>query len=963
MRLAVKIFSCLIFQPSFQNMPTQAPKTFEIAQLDGITGGAFSAPTSGERAARVKEWLAGNPDTELQQAVFKELSVKDKGAARWIKERLDEARRAKGQEQLMAEWALRAQTLLDAGKIHMADAMAWQRDAAKAGAPLSKEPLAALKVQLAERVRAIEDLEHHTQVQREAAVLLAQRIEILSTKSWQEAQAAATGLRADVAHWQAQALELQAKPGWPSVDVKFAGMLDASLRQLTLVSDAFDAAAQMAVAASLDPAAPLPPVPVWAEALRAARGEAVTPKPAKAAVDPEVRAQAVAATQAALDKLETEIAEGHGKASAGAANALRQTIKEYGKLIDAKLEARAQAALAAAGELEGWQRWRADQLRQELVTKAEGLLQRPEGQTIGGRKMQESLRTLREQWKLTDQGGVPNHGLWKRFDHACNDAYKVVEAWLEKIKADAVEHRAQRLALIAEVDAWAADNRTALDDDWKGFQRILMQFGDRWRNGGHLGEKAFAELQPLWKTAIDNAAAPLEAVQAENLALRRAMVDEAQALGAAPELRIDAVKSLQQRWQRLAQGVPLDRRLEQKLWDAFRRPIDEAFNRKTAEREKAQAHLGARDRAVIDASQALQAANASNDAQRIRQAMADLDAALRGQLQARAAEQAASAQLTEAAALASAAPTASPDATDTADTGDAAVALADLVDPGSVDGLAPPSEVALSDMPEAAAEAEAVAVAEVQAEPVSPPPPPPAPRPVVVARRGDDRPGQQREAAPAPAGARRTGDRPGERSGAPRGAGPGMAGRPGAAGAPRDDRGFGRGFDDRRAPRADAADAPPRLGDAAFRAQREALEGAQQALNRMAVQAHGEVLVQLLAAWEQRDPEMLPAAQALGSKQAASVRPQWRAVLASGPTAQAQAAGEALLRLEMAAEVPTPAEFVDARRAFQLKLLTRRNDPPPAQTWAHDAATVFASGHEPGSARRLQAAFKVLLRR
>ena len=927
-------------------MPTQAPKTFEIAQLDGITGGAFSAPTSGERAARVKEWLASNPDTELQQAVFKELSVKDKGAARWIKERLDESRRAKGQEQLMAEWALRAQTLLDAEKINMADAMAWQRDAAKAGAPLSKEPLAALKVQLAERVRAIEDLEHHTQVQREAAVLLAQRIEILSTKSWQEAQAAAAGLHADVAHWQAQALELQGKRGWPSVDVKFAGMLDASLRQLTLVSDAFDAAAQMAVAAAQDPAAPLPPVPVWAEALRAARGEAVTPKPAKAAVDPEVRAQAIAATQAALDKLETEIAEGHGKASAGAANALRQAIKEYGKLIDAKLEARAQAALAAAGELEGWQRWRADQLRQELVTKAEGLLQRPEGQTIGGRKMQETLRTLREQWKLTDQGGVPNHGLWKRFDHACNDAYKVVEAWLERIKADAVEHRAQRLVLIAEVDAWAADNRTALDADWKGFQRILMQFADRWRNGGHLGEKAFAELQPLWKAAIDHAAAPLEAVQADNLALRRAMVEEAQALGAAPELRIDAVKSLQQRWQRLAQCVPLDRRLEQKLWDAFRRPIDEAFNRKTAEREKAQAHLGARDRAVIDASQALQAANASNDAQRIRQAMADLDAALRGQLQARAAEQAASAQLMEAAALAPAAPVAEPDAEEAADAGEAAAAVAERVEPESVDGLVPPSDAVPDDMPEAAAPEAAATV----------PPPPPVPRPVVVARRGDDRPGQQREAAPAAAGARR----PGERPGAPRGAG---TGRPGAAGAPRDDRGFGRGFDDRRAPRADAADAPPRLGDAAFRAQREALEGAQQALNRMAVQAHGEVLVQLLAAWEQRDPEALPAAQALGSKQAASVRPQWRAVLASGPTAQAQAAGEALLRLEMAAEVPTPAEFVDARRAFQLKLLTRRNDPPPAQTWAQDAATVFASGHEPGSARRLQTAFKVLLRR
>ena len=88
------------------------------------------------------------------------------------------------------------------------------------------------------------------------------------------------------------------------------------------------------------------------------------------------------------------------------------------------------------------------------------------------------------------------------------------------------------------------------------------------------------------------------------------------------------------RWQRLAQSVPLDRRLEQKLWDAFRQPIDEAFNRKTAEREQAQAQLGARDRAVLEASKALQAANTSQDAQRIRQAMADFNGGRFGRMPA-----------------------------------------------------------------------------------------------------------------------------------------------------------------------------------------------------------------------------------------------------------------------------------------------------------------------------------------
>jgi ATP-dependent RNA helicase SUPV3L1/SUV3 len=65
------------------------------------------------------------------------------------------------------------------------------------------------------------------------------------------------------------------------------------------------------------------------------------------------------------------------------------------------------------------------------------------------------------------------------------------------------------------------------------------------------------------------------------------MIEEAKVLGAAPQLRIDAVKSLQQRWQAEAQTVPLDRKQEQKLWDAFRKPIDDAFQRKTEDRERA----------------------------------------------------------------------------------------------------------------------------------------------------------------------------------------------------------------------------------------------------------------------------------------------------------------------------------------------------------------------------------------
>ena len=92
----------------------------------------------------------------------------------------------------------------------------------------------------------------------------------------------------------------------------------------------------------------------------------------------------------------------------------------------------------------------------------------------------------------------------------------------------------------------------------------------------------------------------------------------------------------------------------------------------------------------------------------------------------------------------------------------------------------------------------------------------------------------------------------------------------------------------------------------------------------------------------------------------AAVRSAWSQALSAAPAGDAS---EALLRLEMAAEVPTPAEHLNARRALQLHLLTRRNDPAPAQTWGQDTARVLASASDAASARRLQAALKALLRK
>jgi len=967
-------------------------KTPDLSALDALTVGAFTAATSGERISLLQAWLLTEPSLAALQDVFKEMSHRDKGAAKVLRDSMDEKRRNIEQEALAHSWAEKGTALRDAPRINIADAMAWQRDAAKAGAPLSREPLAGLKTALADRVKAIEDLQHQSQVQREAAVLLAQRVEVLSTKPWQDAQAQREALQADLDRWHAQAMSLTDDAQWSSVDAKFPPALQTSAQQLQAVWLAFGDALQLTEAAAADPQAPLPAVPAWAEQIRQVRNPSQV----------QTHAQAQAPTQSAEPSQNTPTAS-----AAGVASEATRKVKPMGDkvLVD---QQRLELAMQAEALFKPASNKSKDKASQKVEEVPSGATQEVTGAitdelssavaqeasteatppdapafatesnqsgeseivatthtnpattepslvpAMGGRKMQETLRNLREEWKKVDKQAAPNPALWKRFDAACNKAHVVVDAWLKEARAQTAANKAQRLALIEELKTWAAEH--AQGPDWKGVSRQLYQFAQRWRESGHLSEKMFAELQPQWKAAIHAAHEPLEAVQKVSLERRNALIAEAQALGAAPTLRIDAVKALQQRWQEEAHAVVLDRRLEQKLWDAFRKPIDEAFARKSTVREQAQAALSPQDKAVIEASKAVESAVAKGDASAIRNAMQNLERVSLGELPV-------AAPSPDAATASAPVPAPAPAPKEPI----AATAAEVVTEPVETEEPKAVSEPEQEISPEASSSSESLQETESglatetstevtsevapeitpntttdsPAEPVHTPTPKAAPRPV-VAVRGDDRPGQKRTELPSQSGR-------------------GRDGKPGAKGAMGGKAGgkFGdkpSGWRDRE----DAAPRGPRLGEAAFRAQRFAIENAQDALRRLAAQAHGEVLTQLLHAWEKRDPEQMPAAQAIGNKLNAAQRTQWAQSVGKPPSGDAT---QALLRLEMAADLPTPAAHMDARRALQLQLLTRRNDPSPQMTWAADAAQVLAVAYDEANGRRLQSALKVLLKR
>ncbi len=1075
-------------------MTAHSDHSTDSSSIDQLTGGAITASTSLARTQLIKAWLESSPQPSYEQMneVFKLLSAKDKGAARQVRESMDEIKKAQNQEALTSLWADKANALLNTHKLNIADAMAWQRDAAKEGAPISKEPLASLRGALADRVKTIEDLQHRAQVQREAAVLLAQRIEVLSTKYWEEAQSLESALAVDVERWSAEQSALLSQADWSSVDPKYTPALQTSAEHLKLVWEAFSAALKQAALSANDPTQALPAVPAWADEIKHKRaglggGEEKSAdsqsqqSKKKVDIDPALKAQAKQTMQHCMSVLEQELAEGHGKASAGAAANLRQALKEFGQIIDQRIERHAQSILLAAGELEGWQRWRADQIRAELVAKAEGLLQRakpsveikgakpnskksdrhkvevekvtleraidsdlaspskeelnapviaptsldtpndahpsdaldsthrePPGQaeiksvspehssvtpqepvhaesidsqdltaplnaaaknrpspdyvpTMGPRKLQETLRKLREDWKQTDQGGLPNHALWKRFDNACNLAYPFVHEWLQQTRAQSQAHKAQRLELIAEVKAWAEVHSKG--PDWRGVQRQLHEFSEKWRACGHVSEKVFAELQALWKEAIHTAHLPIDTLQSESIARRKALIEESKILGAQPVLKIDPIKALQQRWQDESHVVPIDRKLAQRLWDEFKKPLDEAFQRKSAERAHVAQSMSAHDELVLEASRALEQAIREADAAKIKAAMQHLhdvsmnpDAAVNTPTAKTPTEVAPLSPPSETVAPATAVEANHFDPAQVVETVN--TSLAGDQDLNSQASIEPPSEVSIPAEPSLAAGDEgdgAEAVPLSAPVPAAPVPAPAKPAKAVVAVRGDDRPGAKGSES------RSTADSRGQRglgsargkdsrdSRGPRDSKPTGASRPGNFGS-------GRDFRDSREAREPRG---PRLGDAAFRAQRQALEAAEAAMRKLAAQAHGQTLTHLMSAWKDKNPDLVPSLKELGSRINANQRMNWIKAVQTGSD---KSNHEALLRLEMAANAPTPASDLQARRNLQLQLLTKRNDPAPAQTWAEDAAGVLSGPFDAEVANRLQTVLKTMLK-
>ncbi|MYN42216.1 DUF349 domain-containing protein [Duganella sp. FT109W] len=242
-----------------------------------------------------------------------------------------------------------------------------------------------------------------------------------------------------------------------------------------------------------------------------------------------------------------------------------------------------------------WARWGGNVSREELVKAVEDLA----GQKMPMSELARKVGSMRDRWKALDavSGHAPK-SLWERFDAACTSAYAPAAAHFKQLADERHANAAKAEALIAETRA-LAESVAADGADLKNVAAAGQRLRQMWTRLGTIDRKEKRKLDHTFDKVLAQMLAPLSEQRKVEAAKREELITEAEALEPSDRHTLDKLRRLQERWQEQAKSLPLERKVEQALWQRFRAACDAIFAKRketahAADHER-KAHLHARE--------------------------------------------------------------------------------------------------------------------------------------------------------------------------------------------------------------------------------------------------------------------------------------------------------------------------------------------------------------------------------
>ncbi|MFO7788763.1 MAG: DUF349 domain-containing protein [Halospina sp.] len=578
-----------------------APDPDIVAKATTI-GELESLATQGETAAIRREAIDRIEDTEALERVSRALKGRDKGAFQAARRKLREQReQAEAQQARQAEIDRILQDIEELAstqdtRLYQArlDAVVsrWGNVSGSVDSTQTQRYETSL-ARCQERAQAIADEEARARAEQEQAQEQQGAVETLGAtaeqlaSAWPEEGASLSSLDAMI-KTQRNRWEQATANRTPDPDLK--ARFDQLMTQLETYHQALsawqqheaqleqalqekDSATIEATLGAINWPGGFPAPPALARARKHRDGQAeARPEPEKEA--PSVDTGELSRT---LDALEKSLEQQQLKPS-------REHFRNAQKLQDQLPEKEArqhQARITRLGrqlqELRDWLGFAARPKLESLCEQMEYLADQP----MEPEAKAEHIHDLQQQWY--DLGGTPDQQLWQRFKDATDRAYEPCHEYFSEKKRLKNANLEKREYIVGQLQEFV-DNLDWTSCDYKAVDRIQRTARREWSDAKPVDYRANRPLQKQFDRLIKALNAGLETERERNDALKRSVVERAEALVEHEPLReaTESAKALQKEWEAI--GITHQQE-DRRLWKAFRSACDRIFARLSEERE------------------------------------------------------------------------------------------------------------------------------------------------------------------------------------------------------------------------------------------------------------------------------------------------------------------------------------------------------------------------------------------
>lgn len=239
-------------------------------------------------------------------------------------------------------------------------------------------------------------------------------------------------------------------------------------------------------------------------------------------------------------------------------------------------------------QLFGWQQFAESPKRQVLCEEVEELVENP----LAPQEQFNRIRDLREAWnQLGPARSREDRSYQTRYEEAAAAAFKVCEAWFEKLAAVRAKNLEERTSICESLESFLEDYDWD-HADWKSVNKTLRTAQGEWRKLIPIDKRYAKKINTRFRTVTGELESRLETnwiARAEEKQkiideVKEALADENSSVG---DL-IDFVKAAQERWRNIGSA---GNQREQPLWEEFRNRCNEAFDLLTTQREQRRSEI------------------------------------------------------------------------------------------------------------------------------------------------------------------------------------------------------------------------------------------------------------------------------------------------------------------------------------------------------------------------------------